>query len=287
MNAVLFTDRQAVASPAGLGAAERAFAKRFPSFDPDGRFAAMRRCEYGRLDTEQHVYLDYSGGSLYAASQIETHARLLGHGVFGNPHSNNPTSLAATALVADAREAALEFFGASPDEYYCVFTANATGALKLVGESYPFAHGGAFALTVDNHNSVNGIREFARRKGAAITYVPVVAPELRVDRAALTDVLTTADSSVSNLLAFPAQSNFSGVQHPLDIVEEAHDRGWDVLLDTPRSHPRTDWTYHASDPTSWPLRSTRSSDTRPASAVCSFAAIACGHWLGPGLRAAQ
>jgi molybdenum cofactor sulfurtransferase len=232
MSTLLSTERRAVTySLTGMGAAEQAFAKRFPSFDPDGSFAAMRRDEYGRLDAEQHVYLDYSGGSLYAASQIGAHARLLRRGVFGNPHSNNPTSLAATALVADAREAVLEFFGASSDEYYCVFTANATGALKLVGEAYPFGPGGAFALTADNHNSVNGIREFARRKGAAITYVPVLAPELRVDRSALNDVLTAADSSVSNLLAFPAQSNFSGVQHPLDIVEEAHKLGWDVLLD--------------------------------------------------------
>ena len=43
-----------------------------------------------------------------------------------------------------------------------MFTANATGALKQVGESYPFGAGGRFVLTVDNHNSVNGIREFAR-----------------------------------------------------------------------------------------------------------------------------
>src|SRR5205807_8418562 len=29
----------------------------------------------------------------------------------------------------------------------------------------------------------------------------------------------------------PAQSNFSGVQHPLDWIEVAHRYGWDVLLD--------------------------------------------------------
>jgi selenocysteine lyase/cysteine desulfurase len=33
------------------------------------------------------------------------------------------------------------------------------------------------------------------------------------------------------LLAFPAQSNFSGVQHPLEWVARARARGWDVLLD--------------------------------------------------------
>ena len=43
---------------------------------------------------------------------------------------------------------------------------NASGALKLVGEAYPFAPGGRYLLSADNHNSVNGIREFARARGA-------------------------------------------------------------------------------------------------------------------------
>ena len=58
-----------------------------------------------------------------------------------------------------------------------------------------------------------------------IAYVPVVAPELRLDRAAMTAALAAADPSARNLLAFPAQSNFSGVQHPLDLVDEAHAAG--------------------------------------------------------------
>ena len=33
------------------------------------------------------------------------------------------------------------------------------------------------------------------------------------------------------LFAYPAQSNFSGVQHPLDWIPLAQERGWDVLLD--------------------------------------------------------
>ena len=62
-----------------------------------------------------------------------------------------------------------------------IFTPNATGALRLVGEAYPFHAGDRFLLTFDNHNSVNGIREFARARGAETTYVPSVAPELRVE----------------------------------------------------------------------------------------------------------
>ena len=45
--------------------------------------------------------------------------------------------------------------------------------LRLVGEAYPFRRGGVYLLSYDNHNSVNGIREFAHRKGAAVVYVPV------------------------------------------------------------------------------------------------------------------
>ena len=33
------------------------------------------------------------------------------------------------------------------------------------------------------------------------------------------------------LLAYPAQSNFSGVQHSLDWIQTAHEHGYDVLLD--------------------------------------------------------
>ena len=217
--------------PAGVHAAEARFLSEFPDFDPDGAFAALRREEYGRLDDEDQVYLDYTGGGLHAAGQIEAHFDLLRRRVLGNPHSNNPTSLATTALVQGARQAVLRYFNAPPDDYLCVFTANASAALRLVGEAYRFDAGGTFALTYDNHNSVNGIREFARRRGATIVYVPVEAPDLRLDRAAMRTTLAAADDSAHNLLAFPAQSNFSGVQHPLDLVDEAHAAGWDVLVD--------------------------------------------------------
>jgi molybdenum cofactor sulfurtransferase len=216
--------------PAGLAAAAADFSAEHPRFDHDA-VADLRRTEYRRLDDGDQVYLDYTGGGLHAASQIEAHAELLRTCVLGNPHSNNPTSLATTELVEGARRTVAEFFGADPDEYLCIFTPNASGALRLVGESYRFAPGGRFALTYDNHNSVNGIREFASRKGATVTYVPVVAPELRLDRAAMTAELARADPSAYNLLAFPAQSNYSGVRHPLDLVEEARAAGWDVLVD--------------------------------------------------------
>jgi len=237
VSAAVLSDAAGTVAPepyraAGLGAAEEAFRSAYPGFDPAGTFADLRRREYGRLDASGHIYLDHTGGALHATSQIDAHSRLLRDEVLGNPHSDNPTSRVSTELVARARRAVLEHVNAPADEYLCIFTANASAALKLVAESYRFQPGGTFALTFDNHNSVNGIREFARRRGARVVYVPVRAPELRVDRATMTRVLRSGDPTVPNLLAFPAQSNFSGVQHPLDLVDEAHATGWDVLLDT-------------------------------------------------------
>jgi len=112
-----------------------------------------------------------------------------------------------------------------------VFTANASHALKLVGESYPFCPGDLFLLTFDNHNSVNGIREFDRLRVARTIYVPMVPPELRVDEAILDRHLEEARPKGHNLFAYPAQSNFSGVHHPLEWIERAQSKGFDVLLD--------------------------------------------------------
>ena len=202
-----------------------------PAYEETAALDELRRSDFARLDRGGHVYLDYTGGGLYAQSQLLEHMRLLESGVFGNPHSINPTSAASTELVERARAYVLEFFNASPDEYVAIFTPNATGALRLVGEAYPFHPGDRFLLTFDNHNSVNGIREFARARGAETTYVPTVAPDLRVDENLLARYLSDTAGEHHNLLAYPAQSNFSGVQHPLAWIEHAQSHGWDVLLD--------------------------------------------------------
>ncbi len=212
-------------------ATEAAFRRDHPAYADTGLLDELRLTEFARLDQGGHVYLDYTGGGLYADSQLREHVRLLESGVFGNPHSINPTSAASTDLVEHARAAVLRFFRASPEEYEAVFTPNATGALRLVGEAYPFHPGDRFLLTFDNHNSVNGIREFARARGAETTYVPSVATDLRVDERLLPRYLTDTAGDHHNLFSYPAQSNFSGVHHPLEWIEQAHALGWDVLLD--------------------------------------------------------
>jgi selenocysteine lyase/cysteine desulfurase len=184
----------------------------------------LRRTEFSRLDRSGVAYLDYGGAALYGESQLRTHAALLSRGVFGNPHSTHGSSRASTDAIDTARRRVLTFFDAG-DDYHVVFTANATAAIKLVAEAYPFARGTALILSADNHNSVNGIREYARRAGADVRRLPL-SGDLRLDHPE-----ERLASCGSGLLAFPAQSNFSGVQHPLALVTRAHDAGCQVLLD--------------------------------------------------------
>ena len=206
------------------------FQKSFPAYASTQSLDELRAREFSRLDEKGQVYLDYTGGNLYADSQLEQHFSLLRREVLGNPHSGNPTSLRATRLVEETRKKILQYFKGE-DDYFCVFTANATGALKIVGESFPFAPGGKLLLTFDNHNSVNGIREFARNKGAEFSYIPILIEDLRFNVEEVKSQLNQATHSNPRLFAFPAQSNVSGVKHPLELISYAQERGWSVLLD--------------------------------------------------------
>ncbi|KHO11414.1 Ribonuclease H-like protein [Metarhizium robertsii ARSEF 23] len=188
----------------------------YPEYSRTGKLDTLRATEYGYLDEQDHVYLDYTGAGLAARSQLQAHRNRLDGATFGNPHSENPTSRAATDLVDRARRRVLLHLNASPEDYHVIFTPNATGAAKLVGEAYPFARGARLVLTADNHNSLNGLREYARRAGSKTRYVPLRPKDLRID--------TEAPSP-------PRPSNFSGVRHPLRWIKLAQDAGYDVLLD--------------------------------------------------------
>lgn len=197
------------------------------SISHDTYFENLRNKEFGRLDENGQIYLDFTGGNLHFKSHLENHTQLLNNCVLGNPHSTNPTSQLATKLTEEARSKVLEFFNA--DDYYCVFTANASGALKIVGECFPFKDS-QFLFFADNHNSVNGIKEYCKKAGGRYDYVKMQVEELQVSEEELITKLS-AEKNTERLFAYPAQSNVSGVKHNLDHIHTAQAMGWRVLLD--------------------------------------------------------
>lgn len=176
-----------------------------------------------RLASERITYLDYTGAPPFPASLLAGHLERLQEETLGNPHASHPASAASSRMADEAAGALLRFVDADPGEYEVVWTANASAAIRLVAESFPFGPGAPCVLTADNHNAVNGVREYARQRGASIRYLPLDA-DLRLAPFALQTV-------ANGLFAFPAQSNFSGVRHPLPLVDVAQAHGYRVLLD--------------------------------------------------------
>lgn len=199
-------------------------------------FPDVRKREFARLDARDNAYLDVTGSALPFETHVAWHADLLREEIFGNPHSANPPSVTSSRWLEAARAATLAFIDADPAVYEVVFTANASAAAKLVGEAFPFDSRRRVVLTADNHNSVLGIREYARIAQAEVRYVSL-DEELRLGD--VSHVLDAGGLSHRGLFAFPAQSNFSGVRHPLELVRFAQSLGYDVLLDAAAFVPTT------------------------------------------------
>eukprot|EP00890_Picochlorum_soloecismus_P005965 jgi/Picsp_1/636/NSC_00632-R1_molybdenum cofactor sulfurase len=195
---------------------------------------------------EEH-YMDHTGSGIYLNSQVERQKEILLSGVMGNPHSKSTSSQMATEKVESMRRKIMEFFNASPEEYQVVFSRSATGALQMLGESFPWSEGGSFAYLVSNHNSVLGIRSYAESKGAKIGAFTEEEFEEWIENPAdekwkntVFDTNRNNGSSDSkktySLLAYPKKDNFNGVLYPSRWIREAHKKSteqhqWMVLLD--------------------------------------------------------
>ena len=59
------------------------FLARFPSYRSTARLDELRATEYKRLDEQRQVYLDYTGGSLHAETQVAQHLAILNGSLIG------------------------------------------------------------------------------------------------------------------------------------------------------------------------------------------------------------
>ena len=116
----------------------RQFVSTHPEYKLTWPLDNLRNSDYARLELAEECYVDYMGAALYPESLIRMHSNTLSRSIMGNTHSMSTSSLLSSNNADEARSAILSFFDASSG-YTVVFTANASGALKLIGESFPFA----------------------------------------------------------------------------------------------------------------------------------------------------
>ena len=179
------------------------------------------------------TYLDHAGATLYSKSQLEAYTADLTANLYSNPHSHSPSSLQTTAAVDHTRDSILRFFGTDSSRYNVVFTSGCTGALKLLGECFPWRGKNAklkrtnmdviytrdlreskgngrasipsesgerrsiFCYLEDNHTSVVGIREVAAQFGASVVCASVD------DIIELDDGMTTLEYGAASTASIP------------------------------------------------------------------------------------
>lgn len=61
--------------------------------------------------------------------------------LYGNPHSQNPSSQLSTEAIDGIRELVLRHFNTDSTHYDVIFTSGCTAALKLLAESFPWSGG--------------------------------------------------------------------------------------------------------------------------------------------------
>ena len=198
----------------------------------NGKIYDIRKNDMEHLNGS--VYLDYTGAGLYRTSQIREISKTFEKTLFANPHSLSPASSLTTDLVEEVRQLVLDFVGADPKDYSVIFTASATSSLKLLAESFPWSNESLYLYTRDNHNSVLGIRRWAKHFYAKFR---TVDPE---DLEGTGRTIDHSSQGPFNLFAYPAEENFAGKKYDLgwiqkfrttDFGKKFNKGRWFVLLD--------------------------------------------------------
>ncbi|GBG70232.1 hypothetical protein CBR_g6363 [Chara braunii] len=139
-------------------------------------FESMVKLEFSRLNGS--VFVDHAGATLFAESQLKAIWDDLAKNLYGNPRIQTNNRNRSRCIGYFFHLFVLAMCNAPATEYKCVFTAGATAALKLVGETFPWSLESYFLYTQENHNSVLGIRQYALDCGSTAVAVDLERSEM-------------------------------------------------------------------------------------------------------------
>ncbi|KAN0018880.1 hypothetical protein ACTFIU_008814 [Dictyostelium citrinum] len=185
------------------------------------------------------VYLDHAASTLASINQIEDISKEINNSMFCNPHSVNPIGLKTKEEVDSIREMILNYFNAPYKQYSVIFTSGCTDSLKKVGEYFSWSKKSKFYYSLESHNSLLGIREYACEKiGSSTTsFQPIPSLYFKCNNDQFNDILEiignnyndTIENNNNNnnnnknnesysLFGYPGQCNYSGTKYPLELI---------------------------------------------------------------------
>jgi molybdenum cofactor sulfurtransferase len=152
------------------------------------------------------TYLDHGGTTLASKSLMDSFCTQMKASILSNPHSDASRPSFSALMVEQTRQKVLRLFGADPNHWDVVFTANATAAVKLVMDCFAgHEEGFDYLYHYNAHTSLVGVREQARHSRCLAT-----AEEMEYWLSG-GRLLPDRDAKARPLLfAYPAQSNMNG-----------------------------------------------------------------------------
>ena len=207
----------------------KCFAEAYPAYLETWSIDDMRSREFAGLDESGQTYLNFEKAVPYGLSQMRCFTRSLARTVMSP--LNYSASEAFHKKIEHCKRRFLRFFGADHEEYALLFTTSRSKAVHMISDHYDFS-GSQLLLSGDSHRSAGSFARNAELQGGHIEYIPVNPQTLLLEEKQLLNLLgSPAPQSGRRLLVFPAQSGFSGVRHPLSVINTAQRQGWQVCLD--------------------------------------------------------
>lgn len=160
------------------------------------------------------MYFDYAGSCINGnkAMMKDIYDNVINQ-IYGNPHTDNSLQ----TRINNTRSLILKkLFNANEDEYTCIFTSGATDAIKILHNYLPI---NSLTYTTSNHNSVTGLKHGVKN---------IIVLDNNFNEINKWGENTNIGI---NLLAFPAESNFTGNIFDLNKVNEYQSKGYLILLD--------------------------------------------------------
>jgi molybdenum cofactor sulfurtransferase len=177
------------------------------------------------------TYLDHGGTTLASKSLMKSFGREMQANLLSNPHSDASNPSISALMVESTRQKVLKLFRADPAHFDVVFTANATGAVKLVAECFSgHATGFNYYYHRNCHTSLVGVRELARESTCLADERETQQWLERGEASWTSAAAADDDSSRPTLFSYPAQSNMNGERLPLE---------WSAQIRRSGFHPNT------------------------------------------------